>query len=76
MKIYLKDTGLNSDEFAHRFIESELPSNLSVTGYNYIYIPNAEKKLIEMKILTEEESQLFIQMNIFEKIYFHILFKV
>ena len=62
LKIYLKDTGLNSDEFAHRFIESELPPNLSVTGYNYIYIPNAEKKLIEMKILTEEESQLLCKI--------------
>ena len=62
LKIYLRDMGLNSDDFAHRFIESELPQNLSITGYNYIYIPNAEKKLIELKVLTEDESQLLCKI--------------
>ena len=62
LKIYLRDTGLNSDEFAHRFIESNLPPNLSMTGYNYIFIPNAEKKLVELKVLTEDESNLLCKI--------------
>ena len=62
LKIYLRDTGLNSDEFAHRFIESNLPPNLIMTGYNYIFIPNAEKKLVELKVLTEDESNLLCKI--------------
>ena len=62
LKIYLRDTGLNSDEFSHRFIESNLPPNLNITGYNYIYIPNAEKKLVELKVLTEDESNLLCKI--------------
>ena len=62
LKIYLRDTGLNSDEFAHRFIESNLPPNLSMSGYNYIFIPNAEKKLVELKVLTEDESNLLCKI--------------
>ena len=62
IKLYLRDTGLNADEFAHRFIESNLPPNLSITGYQYIYIPNTEKKLIELKVLTEEESKLLCKI--------------
>ena len=45
IKTYLQNTGLNTDDLSHRFIESNLPNNLSITGYNYIYIPNAEKKI-------------------------------
>ena len=62
LKIYLRDTGLNSDEFAHRFIENNLPPNLSITGYNYIFIPHAEKKLVELKVLTEDESNLLCKI--------------
>ena len=62
IKLYLRNTGLNPDEFSHRFIESNLPPNLNITGYNYIYIPNAEKKLVELQVLTEEESNLLCKI--------------
>ena len=62
IKTYLKNMGLNSDEFAHRFIESNLPSNLSSSEYNYIYIPNVEKKLVELKVLDIEESKLLCKI--------------
>ena len=62
IKKYLRNTGLNPDEFSHRFIESNLLPNLNITGYNYIYIPNAEKKLVELQVLTEEESNLLCKI--------------
>ncbi len=62
IKLYLRNTGLNPDEFSHRFIESNLPPNLNITGYNYIYIPNAEKKLVELQVLTEEEINLLCKI--------------
>ena len=62
IKTYLQNTGLNTDDLSHRFIESNLPNNLSITGYNYIYIPNAEKKLVELQILTEDESKLLCKI--------------
>ena len=62
IKTYLQNTGLNTDDLSHRFIENNLPNNLSITGYNYIYIPNAEKKLVELQILTEDESKLLCKI--------------
>ena len=62
ISIYLKDTGLTPDELAHRFIEKDLPNNLNNSEHNYINIPNAGKKLVDLKILDEDESKLLCKI--------------
>ena len=62
LKNYLRNMGLDANEFSHIFIESNLPENLSITGHNYIFIPNAQKKLVELKILNPDESELICKI--------------
>ena len=80
ISIYLKDTGLTSDELAHRFVENDLPINLNNLQYNFINIPHAQQKFIDLKILDEEESKLlckiildFSDENIREDLFAHFI---
>ena len=77
---YLKDTGLTADELAHRFVENDLPINLNNLEHNFINIPHAEKKFIDLKILDEDESKLlckiilnFSDENIREDLFSHFI---
>jgi adenylate kinase family enzyme len=77
---YLKHTGLTPDELAHRFVEKDLPINLNNLEYNFINIPNAEKKFVDLKIIDEDESNLlckilltFSDENIREDLFSHFL---
>jgi len=62
ISVYLKDTGLNTEELAHRFVESNLPKNLNSLEHNYIYIPNAQKKFVDLKILDPDEAELLFKI--------------
>ena len=80
ISIYLKYTGLTSDELAHRFVENDLPINLNNLQYNFINIPHAQQKFIDLKILDEEESKLlckiildFSDENIREDLFAHFI---
>ena len=77
---YLKHTGLTPDELAHRFVEKDLSINLNNLEYNFINIPNAEKKFVDLKIIDEDESNLlckilltFSDENIREDLFSHFL---
>ena len=62
IKNYLRDMELSPSEFSHLFIEKNLPENLLMTGHNYIFIPNAQKKLVELRILDSDESELICKI--------------
>ena len=80
ISIYLNDTGLTPEELAHRFVEMDLPINLNNLEHNFINIPHVEKKIVNLKILDENEAKLLCQIlltfseeNIREDLFAHFI---
>ena len=80
ISIYLNDTGLTPEELAHRFVEMNLSINLNNLEHNFINIPNVETKIVNLKILDENEAKLLCQIlltfseeNIREDLFAHFI---